>query len=159
MQYETELNALEREFLDASVKLKTREEVNQLRAKRRAKRSISLQWMSATIMGIAMGFIMNWTISKVILGGNLEFSAFSMITFSGVRLTMALFGAALGFAQWIVLRQRLNHAGWWILATALGVPVGVGVVEMYSRPLTGSWTSPYLGAWSGLSSFLRSGSF
>ena len=34
-------------------------------------------------------------------------------------------GAAIGLAQWLVLRGRLTGAGWWILASV----VGWGLVE------------------------------
>jgi hypothetical protein len=34
-----------------------------------------------------------------------------------------LVGASLGVAQWLLLRQRLSRAAWWILASAVGIAV------------------------------------
>lgn len=34
--------------------------------------------------------------------------------------TMALYGGSIGLTQWLVLRRRVRHAGWWILASVLG---------------------------------------
>src|SRR6266508_541742 len=32
--------------------------------------------------------------------------------------SLALFGAAVGVAQWVILRRRLSASAWWIAATA-----------------------------------------
>jgi hypothetical protein len=37
----------------------------------------------------------------------------------GVSLAGAIFGATLGLMQWLVLKQQLERAGWWIAANAL----------------------------------------
>jgi hypothetical protein len=38
--------------------------------------------------------------------------------------TIALMGASLGFAQWLVLRRHLTNSGWWVLASAAGYGLG-----------------------------------
>lgn len=37
-------------------------------------------------------------------------------------------GAGFGITQWLVLRSRVNQAGWWILASALGWIISLAVV-------------------------------
>ena len=44
----------------------------------------------------------------------------------GVRWAMA--GAVIGVMQWLVLRQHIPQAGWWVLATTAGWAMG-GVVS------------------------------
>jgi hypothetical protein len=38
----------------------------------------------------------------------------------GSVLGSAAWGLIAGFAQWLVLRERLDHAGWWVPASAAG---------------------------------------
>ena len=40
--------------------------------------------------------------------------------FLGMSLVFLLMGLAIGVGQWLILRQRLVHAGWWIAANLLG---------------------------------------
>jgi serine/threonine-protein kinase len=42
----------------------------------------------------------------------------------GFVLAGAIGGAVIGFAQWLVLRQQIDNAGWWILATLAGRAIG-----------------------------------
>jgi len=39
----------------------------------------------------------------------------------------ALFGALLGFFQWLVLRSQTAHANWWIYANVLGWSIGAAL--------------------------------
>ena len=55
----------------------------------------------------------------------------------------ASMGLTGGLAQWLVIRWRIRQAGWWILATAAGWPVGLWIgiglanrVGFISRPTT-----------------------
>ena len=36
-------------------------------------------------------------------------------------------GVAGGLLQWLVLRHKVTHAGWWLLASILGLVVGMGI--------------------------------
>ena len=36
-------------------------------------------------------------------------------------------GIAAGVLQWLVLRQQVARAGWWVLASTVGWPVSIGV--------------------------------
>lgn len=40
--------------------------------------------------------------------------------FLGMSLVFLLMGLAIGVGQWLILRQRLAYAGWWIAANLLG---------------------------------------
>ncbi|HEX2992672.1 MAG TPA: hypothetical protein VHO49_18445 [Anaerolineales bacterium] len=40
--------------------------------------------------------------------------------FLGMSLVFLLMGLSIGVGQWLILRQRLAHAGWWIAANLLG---------------------------------------
>jgi hypothetical protein len=46
-------------------------------------------------------------------------------------------GLMIGLAQWLfVIRWHIRHAGWWVAATGIGLPVGLLVVLMM-----GSWAA------------------
>lgn len=40
--------------------------------------------------------------------------------FLGLSLVFLLMGLSIGVGQWLLLRERLAHAGWWIAANLLG---------------------------------------
>lgn len=46
-----------------------------------------------------------------------------------LAVAFAVTGAVIGTAQWLVLRQHLPRAGWWVLASALGFAMFGGVHE------------------------------
>jgi hypothetical protein len=67
-------------------------------------------WIVATAVGWPLGIVAVYfgnAIWPVVLNANSIWSA-------------ALVGAVIGLAQWLVLRRRVSHAGWGVLATALG---------------------------------------
>jgi hypothetical protein len=109
-QFDADLNALERAFLDASVKLKKREEEEEKVHQLRAARSIWLRWTLATTLGAVVG----WGVTTFVVSP----TAVGMIVFA---VTTSL---AVGLAQWFVLKQYFNRAGWWILGTTVGGTVG-----------------------------------
>ncbi len=37
--------------------------------------------------------------------------------------------------QWLVLRRRVSQAGWWVLATAVGFPMGLAVLFVVGRTM------------------------
>jgi len=37
---------------------------------------------------------------------------------------LGLFGAIVGLAQWAILRLQIGRAGWWVLASAVGIIIG-----------------------------------
>lgn len=46
---------------------------------------------------------------------------------------LAAAGAAVGILQWVVLRRRVSHDGWWVFATAVSFPVGFAVYSVVLR--------------------------
>jgi hypothetical protein len=68
-------------------------------------------WILASALGFAMVFSMGGTVRPN------ENPA--MI---GIRMAIA-FGLVAGVPQWIILRQKVTRAGWWVLANMLGLLV------------------------------------
>ena len=69
----------------------------------RAEWGFWLQWVLVSILGFAVGAAM---------GNAVTDWAFT-----------ALFGAAGGFMQWLVLRHQIVGAGWWVLSSTLGFAI------------------------------------
>jgi hypothetical protein len=74
-------------------------------------------WVLATVVGglVGMGIAGIASVIAVNLG--------TVSTITLLHLVGALEGAALGVAQWLVLRRYIKHVGWWIMATAMGAIV------------------------------------
>ena len=108
------------------------------------------------LLGIAQGYIlrrwalleMDWWVLASAVGGavgrflvRITDVGISTTTFEGFHLGLeagalagAIFGALLGAAQWLVLRRQASQAGWWILASAIGWTVGLGVGSAVGGP-------------------------
>ena len=87
-------------------------------------------WIAATTLGLLLGLICG-RVLYLTLQDSLDTSAIWFET-----LATALAGGAMGLAQWLVLRQRVRHAAWWILANVLswGV-VGWGAATLSSQSI------------------------
>ena len=83
--------------------------------------NLGLRWMLATILGYTVGWAMSlpigWAVGGVVGGG----------------ITGAMVGGIVGITQWVVLRQRLSWAGWWVLASILGYAVGLSLANLVSN--------------------------
>lgn len=87
-------------------------------------------WLLVTVAGMAVGnsvgtiinihfaFTMGDSIGPEVVRWGLDHAAGGLLN-----------GAILGLAQWLVLRQRVVHAYWWILANAIAWTMGVVVVR------------------------------
>ena len=42
-----------------------------------------------------------------------------------VAISVALFGLGGGMLQWLILRRKVAHAGWWLVASCLGCLIGI----------------------------------
>jgi hypothetical protein len=69
---------------------------------------------------------------------------------------LALFSAGLvmGILQWVVLRQYLRQAGWWILVSAVGWAGGWAILITQVPPELGFLTGIVLGAAMGITQWL-----
>lgn len=71
------------------------------------------RWVLASLVGwLAIAFV--------------AFDASESLIFLGLPFVVG--GAVLGTAQWLVLRQAFAKAGWWLLATIMGLVIGWHVV-------------------------------
>lgn len=70
------------------------------------------------------------------------------------ELAMVTAGVLIGILQWVVLRQHVRQAGWWILASALGWAAGWGIVIILIPSELGILTQPILGAAMGATQWL-----
>ena len=77
-------------------------------------------WVLATILGMAVGGAVGMATG---VSRNVAL-AWAVGDGSEVVRTGATLGAAVGVAQWLVLRQHFAQAGWWIPASIAGWTVG-----------------------------------
>jgi hypothetical protein len=86
----------------------------------KSNRGLWLAWFLASFLGYTVGML---------LGAYMAYGLFDRDTFDaimGVTLGIVM-GAIGGFAQWVVLRERITGAGWWVLASALGFAAFFGL--------------------------------
>jgi hypothetical protein len=80
----------------------------------------AIWWILASVVGVFLGAavigVVAW-IAEATLGGTTMRGAEALV------VPCSLYGASIGFAQWLCLRRHASHAGWWILASALGAAV------------------------------------
>jgi len=92
-------------------------------------------WIAATTLGWSLGLIGGRVLYRT-LYGTLDVGAIWFET-----LVTALAGGAMGLAQWLVLRQRVRHAAWWILANVLSW----GIVGWGTSTLSNQMVIPAMG--------------
>ena len=90
-------------------------------------------WIAATLSGLLLGVVGSRLLIRT-LHSNLDSIWF------GVLVTV-LVGGSIGLVQWLVLRQRVLHAAWWILANVLGW----GVLGWGAEILTDQMILPIVG--------------
>ncbi len=80
-------------------------------------------------LAIAPSLWLWWTLATTIAGaivGALEASGFQFVA------TILFTGLFIGIAQWLVLRQYIPKAFWWIVASTLGWTLGLLLVSHYN---------------------------
>lgn len=84
------------------------------------------QWILASVVGWTLG----WFIALIAVPSEARLLA-------GIVL-----GLTAGVAQWIVLRQEVHWAGWWVIVSALAWATGLGLVPgvLTSGVMPGSMT-------------------
>ena len=90
-------------------------------------------WIAATTLGLLLGLVGGRLLSRTL------YSTLDKVWF-GTLMTI-LIGGSMGLAQWLVLRQRVRHAAWWILANVLGW----GVVGWGAATLSNQMVIPAVG--------------
>jgi hypothetical protein len=77
---------------------------------------------------------------------------------AALTMLFTVIGIGLGTAQWLVLRRRIDRAGWWILASGLGfaviVPLNNALLGMMSEAANAAVTGAVAGAVAGLLQYL-----
>jgi hypothetical protein len=91
-----------------------------------------LWWVLASTVGLAVGMLVRPFAFYVVgawltWGGGIEvvFALDDVVALEvAFALSGALGGASVGIAQWLVLRRQVSRAGWWVLASSVGLAVG-----------------------------------
>ena len=86
-----------------------------------------LTWTSGSILGFAAGFAGMFVLVGVLTGDEGP-EAWGIPFEVAFPLVIGLGGLAMAAVQYSILRRRLDGAGRWIPATALGLLVGVGIL-------------------------------
>lgn len=91
-----------------------------------------LLWVVASTVGMFVGLILTFFLYSVYyagLGFESSFAYDMLATGFGI-------GIGVGISQWLVLRRRVSHVGWWVLAnTAAGFAIMLAGFAGYSEPL------------------------
>lgn len=90
----------------------------------RVGRSFWLRWVLASFLGFAVGGV---------LGGFTMFAFQDELWILGFALFGAMFGAAGGAMQWLVLRRHVVQSGGWVLATAVGYTLAMVATALIFR--------------------------
>jgi hypothetical protein len=80
-----------------------------------------LAWVLATIVGFVIG---------ALLGMSVAYGLFDRDVFDAtIGITAGIvMGATAGCLQWVVLRDKVAQAGWWVLASTLGFALTLGTL-------------------------------
>lgn len=70
-------------------------------------------WIAATLLGWLLPFIVGFVFTAIIPHGLDPAISWEV-------LGVALIGMTIGLPQWWMLRKRVHHAAWWILANGIG---------------------------------------
>jgi hypothetical protein len=103
-----------------------------------------VRWTVLSAIGLASGMF-----AGVVLGAPVQ-AVVGMMLVTPALTCMA--GAILGSAQWLELRRHFAPTGWWVLASTVGLGLGLTVavvlVEQVGRALTGRQVNvATLGVW------------
>lgn len=102
----------------------------------RRYRPASLDWIIATTAGWCVGTLLAEALLFPIVAGHVQFGWPGDTLLRGGEFGLVV-GAVVGFAQWRLLRREVAHAGWWILASAVGWSLGWLVGGLRSNEMFG----------------------
>jgi len=84
-----------------------------------------VKWVLATTVALVVGWAMVGAAVAVLFVVTWDWDP-GVVVGLGVWV-VAVVGAVLGTAQWIILRRRVYQSGWWLLASTVGCAVGLAV--------------------------------
>lgn len=92
-----------------------------------------LQWVALTILGLVAGLALALPLGVPI------FAVLGAMV--GTPIVLSIVGLSLGTAQWPVIRRHMSASWWWVIASALGMALGltfgVTLVEQVGRAIVG----------------------
>ncbi len=80
-------------------------------------------WIVATILACAIGITLSTMVGVVLVWATLTRSQATPLTLGALAVSLIGVGAAIGFGQWLVLKDQVYKAGWWILVNLFILPV------------------------------------
>ncbi len=88
--------------------------------------SFWLRWLAGTIGGLVLMLLLSVPLNAAAMSlpGGTDLGAPNWLGVVLMSLGWILIGATFGLGQWWALRGELEGAGWWILATTVGYPLG-----------------------------------
>ena len=95
----------------------------------------SSRWLAANVVGFSVGYVLVAIVGETL--GNVIDPGVNLILGEGTiqEVSGAVFGLAVGIAQWRVLRQLLPRLRWWLIASAVGAALGyasaAAVLELF----------------------------
>ena len=105
--------------------------------------SLLVLWVLATLLGLEVAFWVAQPIAGRLLFGlrstGLDPQAGGLFLIS---FQLLVSGAALGLAQWLVLRQHLSDVGWWPVASAIGSLASAPFWVVFALPFGHMLTPP-----------------
>jgi hypothetical protein len=107
-------------------------------------RGLWLRWVLANIFGFTAGGAIAGTIARAMgqshYGVATSMAEAVLISTRTACAATAVFGAAVGTAQWLVIRGRLRPVGWWVPATSAGWALADVVAGILSGAMGGAVT-------------------
>jgi hypothetical protein len=107
-------------------------------------KGLRLRWVLANIIGFAAGGGIAGTIARAMgqshYGVATSMAEAVLIQTRIAGAATAVFGAAVGTAQWLVLRGGLRRVGWWVPATSAGWALAGVVAGILSGAIGGAVT-------------------
>ena len=92
----------------------------------------ALEWTAATVIGRTVAWIAIYVVSqemlRLVLDKQIAGMCILLVLLTGVG---AIAGIAVGYAQGVVLRRRVNHPTWWVLAN-IPAYVAAGALTMFT---------------------------
>ncbi|MGH2629212.1 MAG: hypothetical protein ACRDHI_01460 [Actinomycetota bacterium] len=116
-------------------------------------RSLWRRWVLANSVGFAVGGAISGAIARAM--GQPHYGVATSTTDAVLIATrtaggaLAVWGAAVGASQWLVIRRELRRVGWWVPATTLGWTSAGVVAGIFSGLIGGAVTGigPDVGVW------------